>query len=418
MDMKGFTQEAAQAENERRMKQEAGLKLCQVCGNWDILPAADGEGGIGEWCPHCNEIRWTQTSTEEIIDLQELISVEEITEYTVAKLETHLKKCPVCGKWDVYTVPSGRESTCEGFPHCKKCVEISLIQRSTEEIIDLLEEVKPPFQIAEDGCCPVCPQCGYERQPKDEDFVLRRYCPKCGVLYAEFLDFFGQEPNKLLQTNDLELKWQLEKQCQSTGEHIIAGHSTLSLVIISTCLIVMLGYIISSSVAHHNLKQNGFATAGITQNISSDSYQKASVLHAVGQYDDELSFAKAASGGAERKAEADSIELSNSQPLLAKTQKDPKNYEEAVQHMEGLRSIKEVGLGKRDPKVADTTSDLISEYETQGDTYTAERLNNLADSRLGEKARSVRSLRNSVHQNHHIEYIDIDSSAKMLDLTE
>lgn len=409
--MEGLTQEAAQAENEIRMKQEAGSKLCKVCGNWDILSAADGEGGIGEWCPHCNEIRWTQTSTEEIIDLQELISVEEINEYTVAKLETHLKKCPVCGKWDVYTASSGRESTCEWCPHCKKCVEISLIQRSTEKIIELLEEVKPPFQITEDSCCPVCPNCGYERQPEDEDFVLRSYCPKCGVLYAEFLDFIGQEQNELLQTNDLKLKWQLENQCQSTGQHIRARHSTLSLVIISICSIIISGYIIFSGAAHHNLKQNGFATAGITQNISSESCQKASVLYAVGQYDDQLSFAKAALG------RADSIELSNPLPLLAKIQEDPKNYKEAAQHMEGLRSIQEADLGKGDPKVADITSDLISEYETQGDTYTAERLNNLADSRWGEKAHSVRSLRSSVHQNHHIEYISIDSSAKMLDPT-
>lgn len=410
--MEGFTQETAQAENERRMKQEAGLKLCQVCGNWDILPAADGEGGTGEWCPHCNEIRWTQTSTEEIIDLLEPISIEEINEYTVAKLETHLKKCPVCGKWDVYTASSGRESTCEWCPHCKKCVEISLIQRSTEKIIELLEEVKPPFQITEDGCCPVCPRCGYERQPKDDDFVLRSYCPKCGVLYAELLDFIGQEQNELLQTNDLKLKWQLENQCQPTGRHVVARHSTLPLVIISICLIVISGYIISSSVANHNLKQNGFATNGITQNTSSDSYQKASVLYAVGQYDDQLSFAKATLGG------ADSLELSNQLPLLAKIQEDPKNYKEAAQHMERLGSVQEAGLGKEDPKVADTISVSINEYETQGDTYKAERLNNLADSRWGEKAHSVRSLRSIVHQNHHIEYINIDSSAKMLDPTE
>jgi hypothetical protein len=104
--------------------------------------------------------------------LQEPISVEEINKYTVAKLETHLKKCSICGKWDVYTALSGRESTSEWCPHCKKCVEISLIQRSTEKIIELPEEEKPPFEITEDGCCPVCPKCGYERQPKDEGFVL------------------------------------------------------------------------------------------------------------------------------------------------------------------------------------------------------------------------------------------------------
>ena len=374
-------QQAVQAEDEIRMKQEAGLKLCEVCGNWDMLAAFDEDGGVGEWCPHCNEIRWTQTSTEEIIDLQEPISVEEINEYTVAKLETHLKKCPICGKWDVYTASSGRESTCEWCPHCRKCVEISLIQRSTEKIIELLEEEKPPFQITEDRCCPVCPKCGYERQPKDEGFVLRSECPKCGVVYAKFLDPIGQEPTKLSQTNDLKLRWQLENQCQPTGKHIVAMHSRLPSVVMAICLIAISGYIIFSGAAYNNPKQT--VTDGIAD------YEKK-----------------------------DSIELSNPLPLFAKIQEDRKNYKEVAQHLERLRSIQEAGFGKRNPKVAATISDLISEYETQGDTYTAERLNNLANSRWGEKAHSVRGLRNSVHQNHFIEYIRINSSAKMLDPTD
>jgi len=378
---KRLWQQAVQAENEIRMKQEPGLKLCQVCGNCDIHAAFDGEGGIGEWCPHCNEIRWTQTSTEEIIDLQEPISVEKINEYTVAKLETHLKKCPICGKWDVYTASSGRESTCEWCPHCKKCVEISVIQRSTEKIIELQEEEKPSFQITEDSCCPVCPKCGYEQQPKDEGFVLRSECPKCGVVYAKFLDPIGQEPTELLQTNDLKLRWQLENQCQPTGKRIAARHYTLSLGIIAICLIVISGYIIFHSAAYNNLKQN--VTDGI------DTYENK-----------------------------DSIELSNPLPLFAKIQEDRNNYNELAQHLDRLRSIQEAGFKKRDLKVAATISDLISEYETQGDTYTAELLNNLADSRLGEKAHSVRGLRNSVHQNHYIEYIRINSSAQMLDPTD
>lgn len=307
-----------ESEKEKRMKQEAGLKLCKVCGNGDIHPADDGEGGIGEWCPHCNEIRWTQTSLE--------------------------------------------------------------------EIIELLAEKNPSFQITEGGCYPVCSRCGYQRQPKDEGFVLGSECPKCGVLYAKFLDPIGQKPNKLLQTNDLKLRWQLEKQCRPTSEHIAARHSRLSLVIMAICYIVISGCIIFSGVATHNLKQNvadgiaanekkdlkagenDFATAGITGNIPSDSYQKARELYTAGQYNGTLAFAKA-----------------------------------------------EAGFGKRDPKVADTIGDSTCKYETQGDTHKAERPNNLADSRWGGKAHWATSLRNIVHQNHNIDISRLNDGKESLE---
>jgi membrane associated rhomboid family serine protease len=32
----------------------------------------------------------------------------------------------------------------------------------------------------------ICPKCGYLRQPKDDDFVSKEECPKCGVVYEKF----------------------------------------------------------------------------------------------------------------------------------------------------------------------------------------------------------------------------------------
>ena len=32
----------------------------------------------------------------------------------------------------------------------------------------------------------ICPRCGYLRQPKDDDFVSKNECPKCGIVYEKF----------------------------------------------------------------------------------------------------------------------------------------------------------------------------------------------------------------------------------------
>ncbi len=36
-------------------KKEAGLKQCPTCGNWDVHTAYIEDGGMGDWCPHCNK---------------------------------------------------------------------------------------------------------------------------------------------------------------------------------------------------------------------------------------------------------------------------------------------------------------------------------------------------------------------------
>lgn len=36
-----------------------------------------------------------------------------------------------------------------------------------------------------EGAVQVCPSCGYERQPKDDEFTPQSECPKCGMIYAK-----------------------------------------------------------------------------------------------------------------------------------------------------------------------------------------------------------------------------------------
>lgn len=58
---------------------------------------------------------------------------------------------------------------------------------------DTVDEKNPTFEITEDGCCPICPKCGYERQSKDDGFVSRTDCPKCGVIYVKAIQALEQK---------------------------------------------------------------------------------------------------------------------------------------------------------------------------------------------------------------------------------
>lgn len=152
-----LNERSAQAERERRTKLKAGLKECPTCGNWDVFSAADGQGGTCDWCPHCNqpvERGWIQV-TRQIFD-------EQVQESTGTE-----------GPNEPYVTAADKEP----------------------------EEKKPVFEITEDGCCPICPKCGYERKPKDDEFVSRTECPRCGVIYAKFLD--KQKETNLTSENQI-----------------------------------------------------------------------------------------------------------------------------------------------------------------------------------------------------------------------
>lgn len=151
-------------------------KKCRYCG--EMFDSVEVE----------KEVASRQEERERLIQQAAKQETEQLRQKAVqaeneqrAKLEAGLT-CPICGGWDVHSA-AGRGSTSGWCFNCEKPVQI---RRSKEEIIDLLEEERPSFQITEDGCCLVCPKCGYERQPKDDDFVPKAECPKCGVIYAKF----------------------------------------------------------------------------------------------------------------------------------------------------------------------------------------------------------------------------------------
>ncbi len=88
----------------------------------------------------------------------------------------------------------------------------------------------------------VCPNCGYERQPKDDDFTPVLECPKCGIIYSKAKD---SENNKDGQTDkDFSAHNETEKfdtkkcpycaekikveavKCRFCGEHLGTDEST------------------------------------------------------------------------------------------------------------------------------------------------------------------------------------------------
>lgn len=46
-------EERRAALSEDLAKRTAGRTQCPLCLQWDVHKAFDGQGGIGDWCPHC-----------------------------------------------------------------------------------------------------------------------------------------------------------------------------------------------------------------------------------------------------------------------------------------------------------------------------------------------------------------------------
>ena len=74
----------------------------------------------------------------------------------------------------------------------------------------------------------VCPKCGHERQPKDDDFVPGNECPKCGILYDKFLEMQRQ-----LRENEKLSEMQQQKRSQFFNWTTLAWLCTVLLLIMA-----------------------------------------------------------------------------------------------------------------------------------------------------------------------------------------
>jgi predicted Zn finger-like uncharacterized protein len=86
-------------------------------------------------------------------------------------------KCPNCGA--AYQIDDSIIPDKGAYARCPKCQTRFFLTKQIE-----LQEGGPHVQ-KEESHMRICPKCGYQRQPKDDEFSPANECPKCGAVYEK-----------------------------------------------------------------------------------------------------------------------------------------------------------------------------------------------------------------------------------------
>lgn len=195
-----------------------------------------------------------------------------------------------------------------------------------------------------------CPKCGYERQTVDDEFVPEGECPRCGVVYRNYLQAKYEKAELRSSTGDFSH--------QSHGNKGKAGRA-VAFIAFGVALCCLAYY----SAPFLKKTWDGLRWETLLKEASSLYDQKL--------YHEAAVPAKRALSGAEGKLGPDSIELSGLLDLLQRIHADIEDYQSAVKYLERLRTIQEKTLGESHQDTRDTMSALISLYYKLGDNDRA-----------------------------------------------
>jgi len=261
-EIEAYRSRKAELERQETEKKKVGAKQCPTCGNWDVYTAADGEGGSCDWCPHCKEpirqtkIEQTGSKSTQICREDAAQTVEGSQSTTIidaaltrvkgsASVEPHIK-CSNCGLL--------RKSTDTWTDLCPKCRSALSGQESVE--FEALEtdvdgkNLPNSIRITPDGCCEICPKCGYERKAGDDAFVAKTECPKCRVIYVKFLESQREIGSIQKQSNERTR----EQHPSKMVPNILSGRirekkrlcAALGIILLLACTVLLLGKVSST----------------------------------------------------------------------------------------------------------------------------------------------------------------------------
>ncbi|MBI5590717.1 MAG: tetratricopeptide repeat protein [Deltaproteobacteria bacterium] len=190
-----------------------------------------------------------------------------------------------------------------------------------------------------------CPKCQYERQAKDAAFVAEGECPRCGIVYKNYLR---------ATVNHVERSFSAGGSESHGRGNEGKGGRTLVLILAGVVLCGLAFY----AVPLINETWNGLRWETF--------FKQASDLYAQKHYKDAAAPAKRALDGAESKFGPNGIELTNLLVLLGNIHGEMEEYPEAVKYLERLQSIQEKTLGETHEETIDTIRLLVTMYEKQG----------------------------------------------------
>ncbi len=96
-------------------------------------------------------------------------------------MKVHCPKCKASYKIEDSKIPEKGAHV-----NCPKCKTRFLVKKESE------------------GVGKVCPNCGYERQPRDDEFTPISECPKCGIIYSKAKILADRKQQEALEENKIE----------------------------------------------------------------------------------------------------------------------------------------------------------------------------------------------------------------------
>jgi len=96
-------------------------------------------------------------------------------------------KCPNCGA--IYRLNDSKIPDKGAYARCPKCQNRFFLRKK-------IESLKEGQRVQKENHIKICPKCGYQRQPEDDELTPQIECPNCGVIY-EFAKIHKNQPEQI-----------------------------------------------------------------------------------------------------------------------------------------------------------------------------------------------------------------------------
>jgi hypothetical protein len=122
-----------------------------------------------------------------------------------------------------------------------------------ERLVSMADKMCLEGGIPQDASI-ICPKCGYQRLPNDDEYCSKLECPKCGVIYVKFLE-------KLNETDSLDIRVNKQRNVINRNHLLTAWLKCLGIcrthLIVFTLCVMLIGaitvYFLSSTSSDASL---------------------------------------------------------------------------------------------------------------------------------------------------------------------
>lgn len=90
----------------------------------------------------------------------------------------------------------------------------------------------------------ICPKCGYQRQPNDDEYYSKLECPKCGLIYSKFVPPPPPEPEHTLESGQfVQTELPKKDKVQPDNRPSINNKLTVLRCLVAVGILISLWYV-------------------------------------------------------------------------------------------------------------------------------------------------------------------------------